>query len=66
MSNIEQEEFLTDVQEKTCQLCFMLAALYNRRENLIKDNMPELGMRLDIQIKILLEDLKQWILKNDS
>jgi len=62
---MNDKEFLTASQEKLCDLCFRVAALYNRRENLIKDDMASLGMRLDIPIKVLLDDLKQWILKNE-
>ena len=64
--DLTSKEFLTASQEKLCDLCFRIAALYNRRENLIREEMAHQGMRLDIPIKVLLEDLKQWILKNDS
>lgn len=65
MTNLEQKEFLTASQEKLCDLCFRIAALYNRRENLIREEMAHQGMRLDIPIKALLEDLKQWISENE-
>jgi hypothetical protein len=65
MGKIEGKEFLTDIEEKTCLRCFPVAALYNRRENLIKDGFSDLAMKLDPQIKKCLDDLKQWILKNE-
>jgi hypothetical protein len=65
MASDQDKEFLTDAEQKTCQKCFPVAALYNRRENLIKEGYSELGMRLDIHIKQCLDDLKQWILKNE-
>ncbi len=65
MMGFEDKEFLTGVEEKTCQMCFPVAALYNRRENLIKEGRADLGMRVDIHIKKCLDDLRQWILKNE-
>lgn len=66
MTELRDKEFLTDIEEKTCLRCFPIAALYNRRENLIKDGSADLGMRLDGHIKKCLGDLKEWILKNES
>jgi hypothetical protein len=39
--------------------------LYNRRERLIAEGQEKLAVRLDVHIKQLIDDLKQWILKNE-
>lgn len=65
MNNISQKEFLTAPEEKSCEFCFRVAMLYNRRERLIADGQEKLGVRLDSYIKQTLKDLKEWMLKNE-
>ena len=55
---------MTDWEEKTCQLCIGIAGLFNRKENLISDGKYYLASQLDEPIKLLIEDLKFWLLKN--
>lgn len=55
---------MTDWEEKTCQLCTGVAGLYHRREHLISEGNEESADLLNEPIKLLIEDLKFWLLKN--
>jgi hypothetical protein len=63
---MSEKEFLTAPEEKSCELCFKVAMLYNRRERLISEGQEKLAVRLDIHIKQTLIDLKDWMMKNDT
>ncbi len=55
---------MTDWEEKTCQLCYSLAGLYHRREHLILNGETDKADLLEIPIKVLIGDLRLWLLKN--
>ena len=59
----DNDNFLSGRDEQFCDWCLKVGGIYNRRENLIKEGMIELGMKLDPTIKQLIDDFKGWLLK---
>jgi len=63
--NDTQKEFLTGREEQFCDWCLHIAGYWNRRGNLMREGKPELAMRLDIPLKVMIGDFKGWMLKNE-
>lgn len=55
---------MTDWEEKACQLCIGVSGLFYRRERLVSEDKQESADLLNEPIKLLIEDLKFWLLKN--
>ena len=63
---MQNNNFLTVREEQLCDWCLRIGGIYNRRGNLIKEGMIELGMKLDPSIKGFIRDFLGWVLKQDE
>jgi len=59
------EKVNNDWQEKFYQLCCAFTGLYFRRATLMSHGETEKAKGFNEPIKILCEDIKNWVLKND-
>ncbi len=57
---------MTDWEEKTCQLCYVISGLFHRREHMILSGETDKSGIVDDHIRIAISDLKFWLLKNES
>ncbi len=59
------EELANDWEEKFYQLCCGFTGLYHSRAVLISEGKTDKAKRFDEPIEILVDDIKNWLLKND-
>ena len=53
-----------DWQEKFYQLCCGFTGMYHERARLVSEGKTERAKIFDEPIKVLVEDIKQWVYKN--
>ena len=58
------EKVDNDWQEKFYQLCCGFTGLYHQRARMMSEGKEERAKMFDEPIRVLADDIKQWILKN--